>query len=656
LAGASSAEWVAVLKSVNYPTDVVVIDFETYFDSTYSMGKDKLSTVEYIRDPRWEEFGFASIVARGELPYQEQRAHFWDQENAADHLKWLQFQFGENLERCTVVIQNARFDASILAWRHGINPPYVVDTQLLSRYLDSRNSHHLKDLCERWNLPSKGDTMQFSGVHPGTATDEQWAAMIAYSDNDADREWDLFRILLPKLDNARIELALQRHTLRLFIEPELAVDETEADAVIALMQEEIVKVLADLGHTQKEIGGTNSFVALLAAELAKTGEAVPMKEGKKGLIAALAKDDDALKNLLIHRNPQVRALVKARQAIKSWPLHIKRVQAIVRHAKAFGGLLPNPLNYYGAHTGRWSGAEGINTCNLPTRGNPLACRMKHILVAPPGKVLVMADAAQIEARGVAWIAGEAGLIASFANDQDVYSDFAADVFAAPCHKPRKDDPPSVAKVLSARRAAGKVGILGMGYGMGTDRAFEYMQTYPELAPKVESGEIDLLFCKRVVDTYRNKFRMIPKFWRDIEDAFRFTTRYGEARVLRGLEISRRGHTTLLRLPSGRCLFYPHAAVATDGNIRFRWGKLWGGTLTENVVQAMSRDILTEALLFVEEHGFRVGHHVYDSLIVAVPEDQDTLAFACVCEALKRCPAWATGWPLNVEATIGRRYE
>ena len=129
------------------------------------------------------------------------------------------------------------------------------------------------------------------------------------------------------------------------------------------MGAEVDKVLADVGHTHKEISGNISFVELLTA----TGVQVPMKAGKRGLIAALAKDDDGLKELKRHADPRVRALIAARQSVKSNPLHQKRLISMSRQARAAGGLLPVPLNFYGASTGRWSGGEGINLQNLGAR-------------------------------------------------------------------------------------------------------------------------------------------------------------------------------------------------------------------------------------------------------------------------------------------------
>jgi DNA polymerase len=645
-----------VLKSVGWPQDVVVLDFETYFSKTYHMGKKKgsLSTIEYIMDSRYEALGVACLTISADQPFAPRVATFWH--DVEEQLSWLQRKYGENLERATVVAHNARFDSSILVRKHGLVPPYVVDTLALSRHLDARNQHGLAVLCERHGLQAKGDTMQFEGLRWADMSREQTTALSEYACNDAEREADLLCLLLPRLTRPEVELPLQRHTLRLFWEPELAFDFGEAKRLVGLMEAQVAKDTEPVGATPAEISGNTSFVTLLAAALAESGEAVPMKLGKKGMIAALAKTDTAVEDLKHHHNPHVRALIRARQAVKSWPLHVKRLRAMADQARAAGGKLPNPLNYYGAHTGRWSGGEGINTCNLPTRGKGLQVEMKHCLVAPPGMALVMADSAQIEARGVAWVAGQENLLEAFRQNRDVYSEFVEKNLAMPCRKPRKSDPPPVYALYSVRRATGKVPILGAGYGMGAARCYEYMESYPELLPKIDSGEIDLAFCKRLIDAYRTEYRMIPKLWRDLENVFRYTTKYSQPQTLHGLVLSREGSTTIIRLPSGRCLFYPHASIGRDDRIVWRWGDLWGGSLVENVVQSISRDVLAEAILFVEDHGFRVAHHVYDSILVCVPEAKAQEALACVETALTRVPEWANGWPLGVEASIAKRYE
>ena len=633
----------------------MVLDFETYFSKTYHMGRKigSLSTVEYITDSRYEELGVACLVIPDGQPFAPRTATFWH--NAKEHITWLQSKYGKHMEKCTVIIQNARFDGTILSKHYGIILPYVVDVLALSRHLDARNQHNLKVICERLGLPPKGDTMQFEGRHWKDMSDEEKTALASYACNDAEREMDAFALLLPRLTRPDVELRLQQHTLRLFTDPDLAFDFKLAEELAAKME---ARVAADMpaGVAPADVSGNLSFAKLLEGALAETGEVVPMKQGKRGLVLALAKDDGPLAELKRHRNPRVRALIAARQTVKSTPLHIKRINSMIAQAKANGGRLPIALNYYGASTGRWSGGEGLNLQNLPSRGKGLQVQVKHTLIAPEGHVLILADAAQIEARGLAWLAGQTDLVEAFAQDRDIYSEFAAETLAVPCRKPKKSDPLPVYKLYAGRRALGKVGILGMGYGMGADRALEYCETYEELAPKVQSGEIDLGFCKRFVDSYRNKFPMIPKLWRDLENTFRFVVRYGQPQTLRGLSLSKDGSTVVLRLPSGRSLFYPHAGIDRDNRLSYQWGGFWGGLLVENVVQAMSRDVLADAILFCEDHGFRVAFHVHDSIIVSVPIEQQTLAYACVCDSLKRVPAWATGWPFNVEATIGSRYD
>lgn len=638
--------WSSVLARIGWPTDTLVIDFETYFDTDYTL--TKLSTIEYIEDPRFEFTGVATKL-------NEHRAAFWP--DVPEAMEWCQAHRGMNLEGCTVVMFNANFDGTILARKFGIIPPYLIDVRDLSRHLDARNDHHLKDVARRLGLPPKGNTMQFLGRRWKDMTVEERTAMAKYAaDGDAVLEYEAFKLLLPRIANPEIELPLAWHTHRLFWCPELQFDFDFAADLIAQMDAQIVADSQEVEHTRAELSGTSSFVAILGEVLAETGETVPMKQGKKKFIPALAKTDKAAEALRTHKNVKVRNLMRARAAIKSWPLHQARLQRMIAQARRADGMLPNPLNYYGCHTGRWSGGEGINTYNLPSRGGGLKCEMKKCLVAPPGMILVMADAAQIEARGTGWIAGESKITDAFAQGRDVYSELATDVFGYPVRKSRKDDPKQVADFLDARRAIGKVGILGMGYGMAALRALVYMEGYPELRDQLKSGEIDLEFCEKLVEKYRGRYDKIPKFWRTIENAWRVVAKYGQAQAVGPLRLHKIDGAVRLRLPSGRNLWYHDAKVNRDGELSWRWGRLWGGVLTENIVQAMSRDVLAEALLAIEAEGFRVVHHVYDSIVVSVEEGLAEAAEACVRASLTKVPAWASGWPLGVDSWTGERYK
>lgn len=231
--------WFDVLAEVGWPRAVVVLDWECFFSKDYQMGKGKMSTIEYIEDARYEELGVACLCM--DRPDSPRQATFWP--NVKEQLLWLQRKYGDNLERCTVCGHNMRFDGTILVRKHGITPPFVVDTLALSRHQDARNKHNLKDLCERWNLPPKGKTEDFRGLHWATMTDEQKIALARYSCNDAEREMDLFAILLPRLTRPEVELKLQYHTLNLFWHPLLRFDFKLAEELQAKMDGEMEKAL-----------------------------------------------------------------------------------------------------------------------------------------------------------------------------------------------------------------------------------------------------------------------------------------------------------------------------------------------------------------------------------------------------------------------------
>jgi hypothetical protein len=355
--------WAGVLRQVGWPETVVVLDWETYFDADYHMGKGSLSTIEYLMDSRFEELGVASLITPKGQPFKPRQASFWP--DVPQFITWLKSVYGDQLEKCTVCMQNARFDSSILAFKYNIRPPYIIDTLGLANHLDARARANLAALCKSLNLPDKGDTKQFSGVHRDM-DNSTYDALSDYARNDAEREMDVLALLLPRLTNPKVELPVMRHTLKMFWEPRIVVDEPAVLALRGEMQGELEGLLAGCGHSQEQISGNKSFVELLLAAL-PNGEVLPMKQGKNGAIPALAKDDEGLEMLRRSASPQVRALIAARSAVRSWPLHMKRLDALVRQSRCLGGRLANPLKYCGAHTGRWSGGEGINTMNLGAR-------------------------------------------------------------------------------------------------------------------------------------------------------------------------------------------------------------------------------------------------------------------------------------------------
>lgn len=674
-------EWLGVLRDIGYPTDVVVIDFETFFDTGYSMGGDgeSLSTVEFIMDDRFEEIAVGVLEINQPFDDYEARTHTWlGEEQVATVIRHLQRQYGENLERCTVVAQNAAFDISILAWRHGIKPPHVIDILGLARHWNSRTRNGLDSLTKRFKLPDKGDTTQFKGAtyrqrfkrpkgkKKGPKMPEVMPILsgkleqdlLDYTNNDVLREWELFTLLLPRFSRPKVEARIMQHTLELFFKPSLATNEKRADEIAEAMDAEIDKVCEQAGHVRKEISGNKSFDRLLEEAITAAGDSPEAykKMGKKGPMFAIAKDDPEREALLEHEDASVRSLVEARVAVKSWPLHISRVKRIIRQGKPLG-LLPVPLKYHGAHTGRWSGGERINLQNLGSRGHELVNAVREILVAPEGHELVIADASQIEARVLAWIADQDDLCRKFANDEEIYCGFAEKVLGYPVRKPRKEGgiPAIEARMKWARNSIGKVGVLGCGYGMGAKKAVTFGK-----------GAFNLPTAEKLVKVYREDNDRIVQFWKDLERAFIYVYKYkNPVEMQHNLRLySTEECDVVICLPCGRELKYQDVKLEAGkygdeirvyNHMEKKWGHVWGGHLTENVVQAMSRDVLAEAFLRLEDAGHHTALHVHDEIIIVTPTGTGQKVLDLAVAELSRRPTWGPDLPLGAEGVISKRY-
>jgi len=379
-----------ILQSAGYPGNFMVLDFETYFSKDYSLSK--MSTWAYVIDDRFEVIGcgfkfcYGSESCPAQFAWAKDLPHFF---------RCCQDDNGFNLENITVVIQNVQFDALILQEHYKISPKYMIDLKHLDAHFDSRRSHKLKDMAKREKLPAKGETKNFLGLHLADMTDEQRQAMYHYCINDIELEYALFKILLPYLTNPKIELKIARHTIDLYLKPRLNFDFELADKLVEDMQKYITEACEKTGLSAKKLSGNLSFVEALQAVLPK-GESVPVKPhkrpgkkmtallGQPGVGPALAKTDDGCKLLLAHPKDEVRNLMEARQAVKSWPLHQKRILAMKELAKVCNGKLPVPLSYYG---GRFSGSGGVNLQNLGGRGragqgtHPSITKMRELLYA-----------------------------------------------------------------------------------------------------------------------------------------------------------------------------------------------------------------------------------------------------------------------------------
>jgi len=452
-----------ILRQAKFPGPVLVLDFEAYFDKKYSMAKRDTTTIDFVTDERFEFTGLGLRVLNH--PLQRLGSVFVDGLRVPKTIDKLKKAFGRGFHNCTVVGANLFFDALILQHHFNIVPPYLIDIQSLSRYYDSKMKHSVAAQAKMHGLKSKGDTNRFKGLHTNDMTEQDRRDLKEYCLGDVDIEADLFNIYLPMIDNPEIELWLMSHTLRLYLNPILEMDYELAGSIKGDMQ----KLLAEkMGKIKKSDGSSMEvgdfrkpriFVPVLQ-NLLPTGEDVPMKTNKNGKpIPAMAKTDPELEDLKNHESKAVREFAEAKVAAQSWPNHIKRIDNLVLSAKRSKDLVRIPLKYCGSHTARWSGSEAVNVQNLGGKGrgpgmNALIGKVRHCLRAPFGKRLVIVDAAQIEARALAWIAGQDDLVQGFANNGDVYSEFASTLFGVPVWKNSGD------KEIDVMRGFGKDGILG----------------------------------------------------------------------------------------------------------------------------------------------------------------------------------------------------
>jgi len=636
----------AAVPLKQWPAKHLVVDFETYFDRDYSL--KKLTVPEYVHDARFHVHGMA-------IRWPDGRSEFrTDVEKA---LSEISERFGPNWQQVVTVAFNAQFDGYILSRVYGIRPAFWIDPMAMARQvLPGLRSYSLASLAEEIGLPPKGKELEeVIGVR--SPDPQQMAALRRYAINDVEITHALLEKLYPELSRSEVEFRLIDQCIRLFTERCFAVDPHEAHALKGEIASQTRIACQKAGCDLETVSSDTKFTETLRKALKATGRDVPTKPDRNGEpILAFAQEDPAYRQLQEDADPKVRALAQARALVQSVPAHHQRVERIESIARGTGGVLPVPLRYHAAHTGRYGGSGGINLQNLPKRTGGPAAGICNLLSTEAGRMLVGADAAQIEARILATIAGEEKLVAAFRGGRDVYSEFASRVFRETVRKPTEGDSAEMAERMKALRHIGKQSILGLGYGMGPATFEQKLLTDPDARPLFESGELDTDRIKQIVYAeYRRGYASIPALWRGLEDAFRDAVLRATGNC-RGVEFTRVDGAVHVRLPSGRTLRYPEATIGGDDELLYRGSKkLWGGKLAENIVQALARDFICEVMLKAEEAGYEVLLQVHDEVVLQVPEEKAEEARGFLLRSLRTAPEWMPALPLNAETWARPHY-
>ena len=603
--------------------NIITIDMETFYSQSYSL--TKLTTEEYIRGKEFETIGVAVKVNDGETQ--------WFSGTHENIKKFLEsFDLPNNL----ALAHNAMFDAAILGWRFGINPHGWLDTLSMARAIHSTEvGGSLAKLTAFYGLGEKGtEVLKALGKHRLDFTEDELAAYGGYCVNDVELTRKLFECMSPNFP--KNELRLIDLTIKMFSEPVLELSAIPLITHLSSIQNKKTQLLEAVGmDSREELMSNDKFANLLELLHVDPPRKISPVTGKEAW--AFSKTDEGFKALLEHENIAVQTLVSARLGLKS-------TQEETRTQRFMGiadrGRLPIPLRYYAAHTGRWGGDDKVNMQNLG-RNSPL----KYAIQAPKGYMMIDSDSSQIEARTVAWLAGQDDLVEAFENGQDVYKIMASAIYGK-----------AQSAITKEERFVGKTTILGAGYGMGAAKFKLQLKTF---GVDIEEGE-----AARIIQVYRETYPAITKLWKQ---AGRALDAIAEDK---SSEVGKQGILQVdglkgIKLPNGLYIKYPNLRKQTkEGGTEYVYdtkrgkavfpNKIYGGKVVENVCQALARIIIGEQMLRIAKK-YKVVMTVHDSIVIIAPESQVLTAQEYVEICMRMRPEWALELPLNCEAKNGKTY-
>jgi hypothetical protein len=619
---------------------IVTLDFETYFSTEYSLKKKNYNTSGYIRDPQFKVQCVGIKVGTAPVLWYRD-VHVADALSAVD---W---------KNVALLCHNCAFDGFILSDRYGIVPAYYLDTLSMARAIHSNSIRAgLDAVCTFYGVGNKLPDVLEKTKGVRELSDDLMVQLGQYCAVDTE----LCRLIFDKMQSQipDREFDLIDLTLRMFNEPRLLVDTPRAQKALEDELRERDRLIADAGVDKTVLRSSEQFAQALTN--ADPTLVVPTKwsEKQKKMVYAFAKGDLDFMELAEDHNPRVRALVRGRLASKSTIGETRAIRFL--EAGKNGAKLPVLLNYCGAHTTRWSAGNKMNMQNLRRGGE-----LRKSILAPPGHMIVACDSSQIEARVLAWLADHFKMLAAFkawddGTGPDVYKAMASMIYGKPVEEITKDE-----------RFLGKVVVLAAGYGMGADK-YEYTLAAGSMGPAVIVPNDR---CRQIINAFREKNAPYPTLWAKMEMMLvRMVVR--SPTTFKVLEVTKNNS---IRLPNGLYLNYPGLEANFDPNeekysdfryytleeqMKKRRGepakgkKIYGGLLTENVVQALARVIVADQMLEIARE-LPVVTMTHDEVICVVPERDVAQAEQFMLTEMRRTPSWCPELPLNAEAESGERY-
>lgn len=622
---------------------VTFLDFESLYSKDYSLRK--MTPAEYILDPRFETIGLA-------VKEQGAKSYWLDRDDVPRYFKQADPKGG-------YAAHNMLFDGCIMAWRYNFVPRLLIDTLGIAR---SVLGHELKSLSLasvmlHLGIGKKGDAlpkvmgMNLEMINAAGLYDE----FVRYGLNDVDGCEGIWDKLVRTGKFPISELAVADMILRCAIQPAFLLDQTALAEHYNDVIVDKANLIAQSGLQYDEHGKCPELMSndKFAVLLRNLGVEPPTKTSlvTQKVTWAFAKTDAEFIELEEHPDPRVQALVAARMGHKS-TIEETRTQRLISIAnldwpgQGQARLMPVPLRFSGAHTHRFSGDWKLNMQNLPTRKG--VAKIRQALVVAPGHTVLTVDAAQIQARMVAWFCGQEDLIEAYEKGEDVYASFASDVFGFPVNK--KDHP--------SERFCGKTGVLGLGFQAGWPK----FQATVKTQSKAQTGNEIILNdedASMVVNTYRRKYSKIPDMWK-LLGYTAIDVMAGEREPLGiGPMHFGNGHCGL----PGRLQLKYHDLRKDEDGWTYSYGgkrkKLYGGALLENIVQYLERMHVADAAVRIQRRvaplNVRLNLQGHDELVFVVAEEHLAAVRDIALEEMARRPDWAPDLPLAAEAGSGQSY-
>jgi DNA polymerase len=482
--------------------------------------------------------------------------------------------------------------------------------------------HGLDYLCKLLGIGEK--LPEILGLTKGLRTLPAVLALqlAEYAINDVDLTAGLYDRLLPGLPDDELELI--HLTMRWCCQPVLQIDLPRILKAYKIAMRKRRKLIKGSGTTLQILASQQQF----RAHLEDLSIEIPLKTNSKGKeIPAFGKDDLGFRQMIADY-PEHKALFDGRLAAKS-TLETTRIRRLYKIG--IDGTLPMPLKYYGAHTGRWSGADGLNPQNF-MRGS----EMRKSIVAPPGWVILVSDLKQIEARLNMWFCNEELWLSVFAAGKDIYTATASAHFSI-----------DYEDVTKAQRFFGKTLELGLGYNMG----WKKFRTQSALKGIFLTEEE----AYRAVAAYRGLHPSLKAMWGKL--SMMLSAMYQEDCHV---EL---GPITLVHegilLPNGMRLDYSGLTPTEDGDWYYGVGnkikKIYGGAMLENIIQALARIIIADHLLAIEAAGIYTVSSTHDEVLALVREKEADVQVEVVTKIMSTPPDWCPDLPLAVDIGYAREY-